>query len=47
MNGWLDLDKIYRHDRYKWDVEVDPRSMSQSQRSRSNMQFDFVEDLHC
>ena len=39
MNQWLDMDDTCSHDSYQWYVEVDLRSRSQGQRSRSNMQF--------
>ena len=32
MNGWLDLDDIYKHDWYWWDYQVDSMLRSQGQR---------------
>jgi len=35
MNGWMDLNDTYIYYWHWWDVEVDPRSRSWGQRSRS------------
>jgi len=37
MNKWFDIDKIYKQDKHY--VEVDLRSMSEGQSSRSSMQI--------
>ena len=39
MNQWLDINDAYIYGKYWLNVDVDPRSRSQGQRSRSNMQF--------
>ena len=38
INQWLHIDDAHTQDKYCWDVEVDQRSRSKGQRSRSNIQ---------
>ena len=37
MNQWLDINDAYTYDKYWLNVDVDLRSRSQGQRSRSNL----------
>ena len=39
INQWLHIDDAHTQDKYCWDVEVDQRSRSKGQRSRSNIRF--------